>query len=73
MKKKKRLSQLRALEIRIHNMEIALVALAHQVSEHLPPPASGTVKNMSTQLFESNTAARGFTDARMITPVVDDE
>ena len=68
MSKTKRLNELRALQIRVHNMEIALVAMGSLLVRSEEKAIQDGVNNLLTQLFESNTAARGFTDAAMITP-----
>lgn len=70
--KTKRLNELRATQIRVHNLEIAMVAFAGMVSKTLPPETATNVEALMNNLFEANTAARGYSAPRMIRPSVED-
>ena len=72
-KKSKRLNDLTAAQIRIHNLEIAVVVMCKAIEEmHPDPHQADQVRSMATHLFEANTAARGYSAPRMIIPEVAD-
>jgi hypothetical protein len=62
-KKTTRLSELHALKVRVHNLEIALVAIASMVDEGI---AKDNAMGPAQALFIANELAGGFMQPEMI-------
>ena len=68
---KKKLSEMHSLKVRVHNLEIALVAALNVLEQGLDgkvPAASAAeaLNGIATHLFECNTTAKGFSDPKMV-------
>jgi hypothetical protein len=71
-KKTKRVSELQATKLRVHNLEVALVALSSVLQAAAGPTTATNLDAVAVHLFECNSTWGGFTEAQMLARGVTD-